>query len=160
MARYDARHKQICLTKPKEFIIPVLLSDELPPDGMVSRRTRSSQPTKRGSWVGGVGHWVLAVAQKINATVDIEISDSLGDNHHAHHTISPIVTSIVRNSEWMADEVPIFHGARLIEVAQQASGTNTCGVHVILNGWAYLLNITPCADRHPTLEQYDEATEL
>ena len=160
MARYNPQHGQICLHNTDKFIIPTLLSDVLPPMDGESNSTRVTRSNNRQNWVGGIGHWVLAIAQKTNATVGIQISNSLSHDPSIRSIISEVVTRIVRNSGWMADVIPIFSGEREIEVAQQAPGTNTCGVHVILNGWAYLLNITPCADWQPTLGQYDEALEL
>ena len=181
MTRYSRGHGPICLHDPNQFIIPILISeyfllpqfqttpcglgfsDLLPPVDEEDREVRSERYSicsNETEWVGGIGHWILVVAEKTDADVHFKISYSLNGNPKCHDIITNIITSIVQNSGWMANTQPIFRREWKIDVAQQLPGTNACGLHVILNGWAYLLNITPRKDWQPTLERYDEAIQL
>ena len=181
MTRYSRGHGPICLHDPNQFIIPILISeyfllpqfqttpcglgfsDLLLPVDEEDREVRSERYSicsNETEWVGGIGHWILVVADKTDADVHFKISNILNGNPNCHDIITNIIIRIVQNSGWMADTQPIFRREWKIDVAQQLPGTNAYGLHVILNGWVYLLNITRRKDWQPTLERYDEAIQL
>ena len=107
------------------------------------------------------GHFTLAVAERVPYTTDsvrLKFWDS-SPGHVSRDLIRGTARNLVRNCHWMPSSVwPRFveeeeHWLR----SPQQSG-HSCGLHVVLNAWAYMLNIS-VNQKAPVLrgEFYDDA---
>lgn len=74
--------------------------------------------------------------------VNLSIYDSLPE-HVVEKEVVQKAKKIVEDSGWLDVDKhkPKFSEPNFITVPIQASGSNTCGFHVILNAWAVMLNI-------------------
>ena len=138
-----------CLCRPGQFILPLLM------EGGTATGEKSL-----GERLSAVGHLVLVVAERTGDDIHLKLSDSLTRGSSSDATIQKIAWSIVENSGWMDGRTPRFVRAWHNEVPQQMPGTNSCGLHVILSGWAYLLNIKVNAQWSPTDALYRSAVVL
>ena len=104
----------------------------------------SSEPSgnERVSWKGAVGHHVLVLASKQpeDGRIQMTFLDSLV-GHRSRGVIRRLARNIVRNSDWLGDTWPTFGSERWPEIAQQHPIHNACGIHSVLNAWAYMLGI-------------------
>ena len=120
---------------------------------------------------GGIGHFVLAIAEKVNrdqanvikdflkqkAPVRLRFMDS-SVGHTDKGTIRRAARNIVRNSGWLGDTWPCFDAREeyWTDVLEQSG--NRCGEHTVLNAWAYMLEIPLAATRGRALanKSYEE----
>lgn len=109
---------------------------------------------KEEPWHHGVGHLVLVVAERIGTDIHLKISNSL-DGYPADR-VTRIAGNVIRFSGWMDVREPRIVRVWQQCVSQQSLGSNTCGTHVILNGWAYLLRIKVNQHWRPSEELYEE----
>ena len=125
---------------------------------------------------GGIGHLLLAVAEKVHrnrsstikdrpanqALVRLRFMDS-GSRFTNKEKIRRVARNIVRNSGWLGDTWPYFDASEeyWMDVLEQ-TGSKDCGVHTILNAWAYMLGIPLATGRERRLgyQTYSQAREL
>ncbi len=125
------------------------------------------------NYVGGIGHFMLAIAEKVNkdglnvvketlakrAPVRLKFMDSLVGNVDKGR-IRRVARNIVRHSGWLGDTWPCFDAKEenWIKVLRQSENGNRCGEHTILNAWAYMLGIPLATTRKGTLAKgsYDQ----
>lgn len=93
-----------------------------------------------------VGHLVLCVAELVNdqpMTVQLQIFDSEPGTVPVP-TIMDKAREIIQRSDWLdtnGSKTPVlFRPASVMRTPRQV-GRNTCGLHVILNAWTYMLGI-------------------
>ena len=96
--------------------------------------------------IQSVGHLVLCVAELVNdqpMTVQLQIFDSRPGTVPVL-TIVDKARDIISRSDWLNTDnskIPVlFKPASVMRTPQQV-GRNTCGLHVILNAWTYMLGI-------------------
>lgn len=134
--------------KPKEEVVEQEKSEkEVPEQANPERGKRAEDPAepapkpRKAAWRGGVGHFVLAVAERMphtNDMVRLRFWDS-SRGSASEDVIRASARNVVRNSSWMPPDVwPRFEETWSFSPSQTG---NTCGSHVILNAWAYMLNI-------------------
>lgn len=117
---------------------------------------KDKDPTK---WVepGGLGHYVLVVADRIpttDMTVRIQLLDSF-PTVTDKGAIWDVANSLVRQIGWLDYDVAnnravVVNPQNTLQCQRKAlhqSCGNTCGLHVILNAWAFMLNIELARDR-------------
>lgn len=113
---------------------------------------------------GDIGHFVLAVAEKVNrdgpstiedtqtkkASVRLRIMDS-GKGKVDKRVVRRVARNIVRNSGWLDDTWPFFevNEENWTEVIGQSN--NRSGEHTVLNAWAYMLEIPLAVSRERKL---------
>lgn len=141
------------------FIMPLFIWDE---DSEALENPRRGSP---GS--SGIGHLLLCVAELINdepMTVRCEIMDSSPGSAPAEDIVAKI-KRIIENSRWLDTggfTPPIVYQFSIRFVPHQV-GMHTCGLHVILNAWAYMLGIPiyPKSYRRGRTaeDQFDKADE-
>lgn len=111
-------------------------------------------------WRGGIGHFVLAVAERIPHTNDgvrLRFWDS-SRGSVSEDIIRASARNIVRNSSWMPPDVwPRFEETWSFSPSQTG---NTCGSHVLLDAWAYMLNITVNPNKKIRRSFYQPALEI
>ncbi|KAL9102696.1 MAG: hypothetical protein Q9163_002187 [Psora crenata] len=100
------------------------------------------QESKRVNWKGAIGHHVLVIASRQQETghVHMYFLDSLV-THRSKGEIRRAARNIVRNSDWLGGTWPTFGRELWHDVSQQHPAYNACGMHTVLNAWAYMLNI-------------------
>ena len=124
---------------------------------------------------GGIGHFVLAIAEKVNrdqatiikdyltkkAPVRLRFMDS-SVGHTDKGTIRRAARNIVRNSGWLGDTWPCFDATEeyWTDVLEQSG--NRCGEHTVLNAWAYMLEIPLATTRGRALAKrsYEEVRTM
>ena len=106
-----------------------------------------------------MGHLILVVAERTGIDVNFRISDSV-PSYASPGIIRRIMRNTVRFSGWMGDQEPHFIKELYEDVPRQLYGTNACGMHVVLTGWAYLLGIKVNERWQPTEDHYREAIQL
>lgn len=150
MARYNDAHGMTPMFIEGSFVIPMLFNKEMPPVQCDSedpsrplkrRKTQGSAKVGKENWVGGIGHFVLAVAERLDeAKVKLLFMDSLPE-HVDRDEIRRTARAIVRHSGWMTEQPTFLEGdENWCRVVPQQKG-NTCGLHTILNAWAYMLEV-------------------
>lgn len=166
MSRYNAEHGMAPMFSQGSFIIPVLFNKEMrpvqsdsedPPRPFKRRKAGCPEdvakkpgnhaakelPTGMGkeNWAGGVGHFVLAVAERLKAAKVKILFMNSGPEYVTRDEIRRTARAIICHSGWMTEQ-PIFSGEsdNWCDVIHQQEG-NTCGVHTILNAWAYMLKV-------------------
>ena len=101
---------------------------------------------------GGLGHHVLIVADRVTTeddTIRLRLWDSF-PTHTDKGAIWGAANTLVRQIGWL--DFGVENNAAVVvnpkailtsqeEALEQPSDTNTCGLHVILNAWAVMLNI-------------------
>ena len=113
---------------------------------------------------GGIGHFVLAVAEKVNrdnssimkdfqakeTLVRLRFMDSAKGTID-RTTIRRVARNIVRHSGWLGDNWPCFDAnqERWTEVLRQSG--NRSGEHTVMNAWAYMLDIQLASTREKGL---------
>jgi len=104
--------------------------------------TTAQQEAQRQQWVGGVGHFVLAVAEREPGSEDgVRMTYMNSALIPSMGVLRATARNVVRNSSWMPEGVwPRFTSEVRQPVPQQVGGS-VCGTHVVLNAWAYMLNI-------------------
>ncbi|KAI9867096.1 MAG: hypothetical protein M1830_005854, partial [Pleopsidium flavum] len=109
--------------------------------GSKSSATASQQEAQKQR-VGGVNHFVLAVAERDSGSEDgVRMTYINSASTPLMNILRATARNIVRNSSWMSEGVwPRFTAEVMQRVPQQVSGS-VCGTHVVLNAWAYMLNI-------------------
>lgn len=133
------------------------------------------QEVKIQDYKGGIGHFVLAIAEKVDreghntikdvgtkkALVRLKFMDS-ADGLLAKGIIRRVARNIVRNSGWLGDIWPCFDTdeEHWIEVLRQSP--NRCGEHTVLNAWAYMLDIPLAKNRKRALAKtsYEEVRRM
>lgn len=123
------------------------------------------QEIQNQNYKGGIGHFMLAIAEKIDRSprdiveestltkktiVRLRFMDS-SVGHTEKEMIRRVARNIVRHSGWLDDIWPYFDANEEYwpEVIEQSK--NRCGEHTVLNAWAYMLGITPAATRERSL---------
>lgn len=109
-----------------------------------TKKPKERPQGNRAPYVGGVGHFVLAAAERVPGTTDgvrLTFWDSAPSND-TRDVIRACVRNIVRYSGWMPPDVwPRFIESEERWPESPRQIRNTCGMHVLLNAWAYMLNI-------------------
>ena len=103
---------------------------------------------------GGIGHFMLAVAEKVNrhgpnATKDVLAKKALvrlkfmdsADGTLDKGMIRRVARNTVRNAGWLGDIWPYFDASEEDWVDVLGQSGNRCGEHTVLNAWAYMLDI-------------------
>ena len=111
-------------------------------------------------WYHAVGHSILVVAERIDDNVHFKISNSMDGNPRNRRIVTRIIRNIVRYSGWMDGRRPQFAREWQLKVSPQMWGFNACGIHVILNGWAYLLRVKVNECWQPSEALYEDARRL
>ena len=110
----------------------------------LTKKPKERPQGRHAPYVGGVGHFVLAAAERVPGTTDgvrLTFWDSAPGNAN-RDVIRACVRNIVRYSGWMPPDVwPRFIASEERWPESPRQIRNTCGIHVILNAWAYMLNI-------------------
>lgn len=125
--------------------------------------------------MGGIGHFVLAIAERVNtdgpnrirevvtqkASVRLRFMDS-AEGIVDKGVIRRAARDTVRNSGWLGDIWPCFDTDEeyWMEVLEQSP--NRCGEHTVLNAWAYMLGIPLATTRERGLAKssYDQVRQL
>ena len=136
-----------CFCRPNIFILPIMM------EGGAGRQTSLKQT------LSAVGHLVPVVAERTDVNIHIKTSNSVQDSP-SDEAITEVAKSIIRHSGWMGAREPHFVRHWRQHVPQQTSGTNSCGLHVILFGWAYILRMIINPDCQPTESLYRSAVRL
>ncbi|KAL9638423.1 MAG: hypothetical protein Q9164_001556 [Protoblastenia rupestris] len=112
------------------------------------------RPDERERWIEHIGHHVLVIAerQRVDGPVRMTFLDSLV-GHRPRGMIRRFARNIVRNSAWLGNARPIFVGERWLDIARQ-SDFNACGIHCILNAWAYMLGIELAHGRETDVKRF------
>ena len=137
---------------PYPLIIPMLFPRNEYPQEEGQKRVRE-QKAKGGfqnvntNRVGGVGHFVLGIAERTENDVRLDYMDS-AQGSISPETIKRTARALVSNTGWMGIDASgnilpatpnyIIEITRLVP-AQRLR--NNCGFHVIINAWAYMLGI-------------------
>lgn len=99
----------------------------------------------------GVGHHLLAVARVADGFILVTVLNSL-HNYVKREKIEEVVTSVVTRSGWLGKDhsgdsaLPVWPTIKFeYPRVPTQEGVNTCGLYVILNAWATMLEleITP-----------------
>lgn len=129
---------------PNPFIIPLLLWPEESPDG------------------GKLGHHLLAVAQVTDrGPIKIKLMDSSPGRIAKEH-IHAVIAGLIMYSGWLGKDGTrprrVWPAIEFDEcVVPEQELVNACGLNVVLNAWAEMLNISinrsrqrvkPCKDYH------------
>lgn len=113
---------------------------------------------------GDIGHFVLAIAEKVNrdgantikdirmkkALVRLRFMDS-AEGLLDKGLIRRVARNIVRNAGWLGDIWPSFDPNEEDWVDVLGQSVNRCGEHTVLNAWAYMLEIPLAATRKGAL---------
>ena len=184
-ARTDASLGLPWLRNPKNLILPILIDGGIPNIGeedesgktadeeaqiiwqepvaqekaKAKTETADALVTRKNGFQHGVGHLILVVAERTGIDVNFRISDSV-PSYASPGIIRRIMRNTVRFSGWMGDQEPHFIKELYEDVPRQLYGTNACGMHVVLTGWAYLLGIKVNECWQPTEDHYREAMQL
>lgn len=112
---------QYCVSSPSDFLIPITL------------------PAKTK---GTVGHHVLAIAKVIDTSNEVQITflDS-SPGFRDRTEIRDIARNVIKNSRWCRSETEIVWSRESWPDITIQGCTNTCGMHVVLNAWAYMLDL-------------------
>lgn len=125
---------------------------------------------------GGIGHFMFAIAEKVNrdglntikdvltkkALVRLRFMDSAGGIVDKG-IIRRVARNIVRYSGWLGDTWPRFDAnEEYWEEVLEQSGINRCGEHTVLNAWAYMLEMPLAPTRKGALanSSYEEIRRL
>ncbi|CAD6576699.1 MAG: hypothetical protein ASARMPREDX12_007977 [Alectoria sarmentosa] len=113
---------------------------------------------------GGIGHFVLAIAEKVSRDGPTTIKEALKGKalvrlrfmDSAAGTVDKglvrrVARNIVRNSGWLGDAWPCFDAKEEYWVKVLKQSGNKCGEHTVLNAWAYMLEIPLAATRAKVL---------
>lgn len=133
------------------FIMPLIF----PPDsddtehGMPKSTFGQQKGMKRPS--PGIGHHLLAVARVADGFILVTVLNSL-HTCVKHKKIEEVATSVITGSGWLgkdpqgAKPLPVWPTVKFeYPTVPTQEGLNTCGLYVILNAWATMLEleITP-----------------
>lgn len=109
---------------------------------------------------GGIGHFVLAIAEKVNRNDSSIIKDFQAKETIVRlrfmdsskgtidrKIIRRVARNTVRHSGWLGDTWPRFDAnvEHWTEVLRQSG--NRCGEHAVMNAWAYMLEIQLASTR-------------
>lgn len=112
------------------------------------RKGKGRETKETSQHVGGIGHFVFAVAERRNNDiVETTVKDS-APGHVSREDLFEATRGLVTLSGWMGVDPqgnpvpaePSFPVESYPEVPRQYCG-NTCGLYVILNAWACMLGI-------------------
>ena len=141
------------------FIMPLMLC---PGDAEeLENQRKGEQETE------DVGHLVLCVAELVNdqpMTVQLEVFDSKPNTVDLQVILSE-AKRIIDISGWLGKNVhptQVIYRSGILRPTPEQVGINTCGLHVILNAWAYMLGIPihpGLLRRGRTEEDLDETTD-
>lgn len=109
------------------------------------------QEVQNQAYKGGIGHFVLAIAEKVNkdgsstneemrtnrSLVRLRFMDS-ASGIVGRGTIRHVARNIVRNSGWLGDVWPCFDANEECWTKVVGQSVNRCGEHTVLNAWAYM----------------------
>ena len=121
---------------------------------MTKSKGKGKAAVRNTHHLGGVGHFVLAVAERFdNNQIQIIVMDS-SPGHVGNDHVLKAARGLVTYSGWMGIDghgnqlsvTPNFAAEDYRKVPTQHLG-NTCGLYVILNAWAYMLGIPLRKDR-------------
>ena len=112
------------------------------------------QAVQNNNRKSGIGHFVLAIAEKVNtdranivedvpareALVRLRFMDS-ANGIVDRGLIRRVARNTVRNSGWLGDIWPRFDAREEYWVDALRQSGNRSGEHTVLNAWAYMLNI-------------------
>lgn len=133
------------------FMMPLVF----PPDsddtehGMPKSTFAQKKGMKRPS--PGIGHHLLAVARVADGFIIVTVLNSL-HNYVKHEKIEEVATSVITRSGWLGKDesgdnpLPVWPTVKFeYPRVPTQEGLNTCGLYVILNAWATMLEleITP-----------------
>lgn len=133
------------------FIMPLIF----PPDsddtehGMPKSTFGRKKGMKRPS--PGIGHHLLAVARVADGFIIVTVLNSL-HNYVKQEKIEEVATNVVTRSGWLGKDqsgdnpLPVWPTVKFeYPRVPTQEGLNTCGLYVILNAWATMLelDITP-----------------
>ncbi len=113
---------------------------------------------------GGIGHFMLAVAEKVNrhgsnaskdvpakkALVRLKFMDS-ADGTLDRGMVRRVARNTVRNAGWLGDIWPYFDASEEDWADVLGQSGNRCGEHTVLNAWAYMLDIPLATTRDRAL---------
>ena len=133
------------------------------------------QERQNKSHIGGIGHFMLAIAEKVKRDVPSTIKDVHGkkalvrlrfmDSANGildRGLIRRVARNTVRNSGWLGDIWPVFDADEeyWMDVLEQSA--NRCGEHTVLNAWAYMLEIPLASTRDRKLgtQSYKEVRKM
>ncbi|KAL9633929.1 MAG: hypothetical protein Q9204_003201 [Flavoplaca sp. TL-2023a] len=162
-SRWGVTHDVACLTRPDKMIIPLMLetSEYFPDCGTESydghvveavekaqvelTRDEVNRRIDAGQWIGVTGHWLLVIAKRSGAVIDLTFLNSVnfspGPGYDASESVvRRIVRNVIRHSGWMGTTVPSW-GKEIFEIPHFQRGGNTCGTHVVVNAWATILGL-------------------
>ncbi|KAL9040111.1 MAG: hypothetical protein Q9180_002117 [Flavoplaca navasiana] len=162
-SRWGVTHDVACLTRPDKMIIPLMLetSEYFPDCGTESydghvveavekaqvelTRDEVNRRIDAGQWIGVTGHWLLVIAKRSGAVIDLTFLNSVnfspGPGYDASESVvRRIVRNVIRHSGWMGTTIPSW-GKEIFEIPHFQRGGNTCGTHVVVNAWATILGL-------------------
>lgn len=129
------------------FLMPLIF----PPDsddtehGMPKSTFSRKKGMKRPS--PGVGHHLLAVARVADGFINVTVLNSL-HTCVKHTKIEEVTTSVITRSGWLGkhqsglNPLPVWPQIRFeYPTVPTQEGVNTCGLYVILNAWATMLEL-------------------
>lgn len=118
------------------------------------------QEVQNETHLGGIGHFMLAIAEKVNrdgsstiedvsakrALVRLRFMDS-APGYVDKGRIRRVARNTVRNAGWLGDIWPRFDVSEEHWVDVLAQSGTRCGEHTVLNAWAYMLDIPLATSR-------------
>ena len=125
--------------------------------------------------IGGIGHFMLAIAEKVerdapNIIKNVEGKKTLvrlrfmdsANRLLDRGLIRRVARNTVRNSGWLGDIWPCFDANEEYYMNVLGQSGNRCGEHTVLNAWAYMLDIPLAAtrDRKLGFQSYNEVRKL
>lgn len=129
------------------FIMPLVF----PPDfddtehGMPKSKFDRKKGKNRPS--PGIGHHLLAVARVADGLITVSILNSL-HNYVKREKIEKVATSVITGSGWLGKDksgehpLPVWPTVKFeYPKVPTQEGLNTCGLYVILNSWATMLEL-------------------
>lgn len=124
---------------------------------------------------GGIGHFVLAIAEKVKrddssimkdlktkgSLVRLRFMDSAKETID-RTTIRRVARNIVRHSGWLGDNWPCFDANQEHWTGVLRQSGNRSGEHTVMNAWAYMLDIQLASTRERGLGHifYKEVRKL
>ena len=133
------------------------------------------QESQNKNHIGGIGHFMLVIAEKVERDVPSTIKDlqekkalvrlrfmDSATGVVKRGSIRRVARNTVRNSGWLGDIWPYFDGNEEYWVDVLGQSLNKCGEHTVLNAWAYMLEIPLATTRDRSLgsQSYREVRKM